>query len=298
MTDMVPQPMLKRLPPLHCLQALDALARRGSVADAADELAVTPSAVSHRLRQLEELVGQPLLARSQPVTLTAYGMHYLGLVRQALRALDELPAPRSNARTPLRVAMPPTFARNLLVPHLSEFTAAHPDIELELQLTIPLLDVKGGESDLEVRFGSGAYADAQTVEVLLNEPVFAVAAPALLARCGRPARPIDLQRLPLLRSPLEPWRPWFIAAGLEWPEPREGVQFNDLGLLMEAAVAGQGAALARSRLAQRWLDAGLLVRLFDLQAASPHAYWLLHDAAAIERPAARIFVDWLRGLLA
>ena len=86
-------PALKRVPPLHCLQALDALARLGSVADAADELAVTPSAVSHRLRQLEDLVGQPLVARTQPLALTAFGVQYLGIVRQALTALDALPAP-------------------------------------------------------------------------------------------------------------------------------------------------------------------------------------------------------------
>lgn len=288
---------MKRVPPLHCLQALDALARHGSVADAADELAVTPSAVSHRLRQLEDLVGQPLVARTQPLALTAFGVQYLGIVRQALSALEALPAPRREERPALRVAVPPTFARNLLVPHLAEFTQAHPQVELELQLTIPLLDVRAGEADVEVRFGPGGYADIDGVVPLLDEPVFPVIAPALRARVPPLRVPADLKHVPLLRSPLEPWRSWFAAAGLDWPEPREGVQYNDVGLLMEAAVAGQGAALARRKLAQRWIDAGLLAPLFAIEAKSPHAYWLLYTQRALARPEVRAFVDWLRGLV-
>ena len=288
---------MKRVPPLHCLQALDALARLGSVADAADELAVTPSAVSHRLRQLEDLVGQPLVARTQPLALTAFGVQYLGIVRQALIALDALPAPRREQQPTLRVAVPPTFARNLLVPNLAEFTAAYPQVELELQLTIPLLDVRAGEADVEVRFGPGGYADIDGVTPLLDEPVFPVIAPSVLARVGPLDRPADLRRVPLLRSPLEPWRTWFAAAGLDWPEPREGVQYNDVGLLMEAAVAGQGAALGRRKLAQRWIDAGMLVPLFAIEARSPHAYWLLYAQASLQRAEVRAFVEWLRALV-
>jgi LysR family glycine cleavage system transcriptional activator len=285
---------VKRLPPLHCLQALEAVARHGSVVGAADELCVTPSAVSHRLKQFELWLGQPLIARPQPLKLTPHAVQYAEAARVALAGLAALPAPRAEAQPRLMVAVPPTFARNILVPRLAAFTAAHPTIELELHLTIPLLDVKAGEADVEVRFGGGQYADAGAPEPLLAEPVFPVAAPTYLRRAGPFSTPASLKTAHLLRSPLEPWRPWFVAAGLDWPEPTHGVQFNDLGLLMEAAVAGQGIALGRRTIIHHWLQAGLLVPVSELEAESPHAYWLLVEPADLARGEVRAFVEWLR----
>lgn len=285
---------MKRLPPLHCLQALEAVARLGSVVAAADELCVTASAVSHRLKQFEAWLGQPLVSRPQPLTLTPHAVQYAAAARAALAGLAALPPPRSDARQRLMVAVPPTFARNILVPRLASFTGQFPEIELELHLTIPLLDVKAGEADVEVRFGGGQYADAGGPELLLAEPVFPIAAPAYVECTGPFKAPAALSKANLLRSPLEPWRPWFRAAGLDWPEPAHGVQFNDLGLLMEAAVAGQGVALGRRTIVRHWLAAGLLVPVFDLAADSPHAYWLLYDPADLARGEVRTFVDWLR----
>jgi LysR family glycine cleavage system transcriptional activator len=285
---------MRRLPPLHCLQAIEAVARLGSVVAAADELCVTASAISHRLRQLEMWLGQPLIARPQPLTLTAHAVQYAMAARAALAGLEALPAPRADTSRRLLVAVPPTFARNILVPRLAAFTESHPDIELELQLTIPLLDVKAGEADVEVRYGGGQYADAGGPELLLAEPVFPVAAPTYIARTGPFDTPAALRKAHLLRSPLEPWRPWFAAAGLDWPEPAHGVQFNDLGLLMEAAVASQGIALGRRTIIRHWLAAGLLAPVLDLTAEPPHAYWLLYDRADLQRPEVRRFIDWLR----
>jgi DNA-binding transcriptional LysR family regulator len=285
---------MKRLPPLHCLQALEAVARHGSVVAAASELCVTPSAISHRLRQLEEWLGQPLIGRPQPLTLTPYATQYADAARAALAGLAALPPPRKTRQPRLQVAVPPTFARNILVPRLAEFMQLHPEVELELHLTIPLLDVKAGEADIEVRFGAGQYADAGDCELLLAEPVFPVAAPSYLQRIGPLPVPAALARAALLRSPLEPWRPWFSAAGLDWPEPVGGVQYNDVGLLMEAAVAGHGIALARRTIVGHWLAAGLLQEVFSLVADSPHSYWLLYDRATFVRDEVRVFVEWLR----
>jgi LysR family transcriptional regulator, glycine cleavage system transcriptional activator len=285
---------VQRLPPLHCLQAIEAIARHGSVVAAADELCVTPSAISHRLRQLEQWLGQSLIARQQPLTLTPHAIAYAEAARAAIASLAALPGPRSTANRRLQVAVPPTFARNILVPRLAEFTQAHPKIELELHLTIPLLDVKAGDADVEVRFGGGQYSDAETPELLLSEPVFPVASPKYLQRVGNLAAPSDMVCAALLRSPLEPWRPWFKAAGLDWPEPTGGVQFNDVGLLMEAAIAGHGLALARQTIVDHWLKVGLLTRVFELTAESPHAYWLLVQPADLARPEVEAFVFWLR----
>jgi DNA-binding transcriptional LysR family regulator len=279
---------------MHCLQALEAVARLGSVVAAADELCVTPSAISHRLRQLEQWLGQPLIARPQPLTLTPHAIAYAAAARAAIANLAALPAPRAAGRSRLLVAVPPTFARNILVPRLAQFTRTHPDIELELQLTIPLLDVKAGEADVEVRYGAGQYADAEHCELLLSEPVFPVASPAYVQRAGPFGTPASLSRAVLLRSPLEPWRPWLAAAGLDWPEPGGGVQYNDVGLLMEAAIAGHGIALARRTIVAHWLAAGILQEVVPLSAASPHAYWLLLHGADLARAEVRAFTDWLR----
>ncbi len=96
-------------------------------------------------------------------------------------------------------------------------------------------------------------------------------------------RPEDLEGLPLLRSPLEPWRTWFAAAGLDWAEPSEGSQFNDMGLMCDAAAAGMGVALVRLKLGAPWLDHGTLVRLFDIEAPSPHAHYLCWRTGAMDR---------------
>lgn len=285
---------MKRLPPLHCLQALEAVARLGSVVAAADELCVTASAVSHRLKQFENWLGQPLIARPQPLTLTPHAIQYAVAARTALQGLEALPGPRPDSRQRLTIAVPPTFARNILVPSLTSFTSANPTIEVELQLTIPLADIKAGEADVEVRFGSGQYADAGVTERLLADRVFPVAAPSYIETAGPFRAPSDLRKAQLLRSPLEPWRTWFQAAGLDWAEPAQGVQYNDLGILMEAAVASQGVALARRTLARRWLTAGLLLPVFDLAADSPHAYWLLYDPSSLGRDEVRLFVEWLK----
>lgn len=285
---------MQRLPPLHCLQAIEAIARHGSVVAAADELCVTPSAISHRLRQLEQWLGQALIARQQPLTLTPHAIAYAQAARAAIASLAALPGPRDTATQRLQVAVPPTFARNILVPRLASFTQRHPTIELELHLSIPLLDVKAGDADVEVRFGNGQYSDFDNAELLLAEPVFVVASPAYLQRNGDFPAPKDLKRATLLRSPLEPWRPWFVAAGLDWPEPTGGVQYNDIGLLMEGAIASQGLALARQSIVAHWLSAGLLTRVFELTAESPHSYWLLVNASDPERSEVDAFTAWLR----
>jgi len=286
--------IVQRLPPLHCLQAIEAIARHGSVVAAADELCVTPSAISHRLRQLEQWLGQSLVARQQPLTLTPHAIAYAEAARTAIASLAALPAPRSTANRRLQVAVPPTFARNILVPRLAAFTQTHPTIELELHLTIPLLDVKAGEADVEVRFGNGQYSDADAPELLLAEPVFPVASPSYIERVGPLTTPTALSAATLLRSPLEPWRPWFVAAGLDWPEPVGGVQYNDVGLLMEAAIAGHGIALARPTIVAEWLRVGVLRTVMAFSAESPHSYWLLFDRTDLARDEVRSFVDWLR----
>jgi len=288
--------MLK-LPPLHGLAAFEAVARLRSFTQAADELCVTRSAISHRLRELEDLLGVALIDReARPLALTPAGASYLATVRDALdavagatRALERGDAVR------IIVASPPTFARQILVPRLAGFHRAHAGIEVAVELAIPLHDVQIAGADVEIRFGRGVYPDLVTLD-LLDEPVFAVCAPAYRDAHAL-AAPGDLARVTLLRSALEPWSPWFAAAGLLWPEPSSGPRYEDLAMLYQAAADGEGVALARASLAGPALDDGTLVRLFAVAARSPHAYYVACRPAAIARPEVACFVDWLRGAM-
>lgn len=289
-----------RLPPVQCLQAFEALARLRSVTIAAEELCVTPSAVSHRIRQLESMLGVKLFGRD--FALSADGQMCLGLVRQGLGALARLPGTSgpAPAGVRLRLAVTPTFARQILMPRLALFRHAYPDIELILQVAIPLLDVKAEAADLEIRYGTGPYADVEQRRIL-SDHITPVCSPDYLHEFG----PFDgltqadsLARARLIRSPLEPWRTWFDAHGLDLPEPRLGAQFNDIGLVLDAAAAGFGVALLRLRLGASWLDSGRLLRLSPRAVASPCHHFLCWKPGTLERWECAAFADWLSQLLA
>ncbi len=289
--------MAIRLPPVHALSAFEAAARHGSFAVAAEELCITPSALSHRIRLLEDFVGERLFLRDgRSVSLSEFGRRYLDVVKTALRTLTDFPLPHRSAPSQprIKVTVPPTFARCLLVPRLEEFSARHPDIVIELFLSVPLYDLSLSESDVEVRFGAGRYPDIVT-EKLFEEPTFAVASPRYLEKIGGLKTPDDLKKAALLRSALEPWQPWFEVAGLDWPEPSTGLRLDDLGLLLEAVRHGHGVGLTRKHFAQDWIAKGEVVHLFEeVQLKSPpHAYYVVYEQQARERPEVDAFVDWL-----
>lgn len=289
--------MAIRLPPVHALSAFEAAARLGSFAIAADELCITPSALSHRIRLLEDFVGERLFLRDgRTVTLSEFGRRYVDVVRPALRTLTDFPLPHRSApaQPRIKVTVPPTFARCLLVPRLAEFSAQHPEIVVELFLSVPLYDLALSESDVEVRFGAGKYPDIVT-EKLYEEPTFAVASPAYLEKIGGLKTPAELQKATLLRSALEPWQPWFEVAGLEWPEPSTGLRVDDLGLLLETVRHGHGVGLSRQHFVQDLMAKGEIVHLFpDVQLKTPpHAYYVVYEQNVRERPEVTTFIDWL-----
>jgi len=289
--------MATRLPPVHALSAFEAAARHGSFAVAADELCITPSALSHRIRLLEDFVGERLFLRDgRTVALSEFGRRYLDVVKAALRTLSDFPLPHRSApaQPRVKVTVPPTFARCLLVPRLAEFTEQYPDIVVELFLSVPLYDLSLSESDVEVRFGAGKYPDLVT-EKLFEEPTFAVASPAYLEKIGGLKVPADLHKARLLRSALEPWQPWFEVAGLDWPEPSTGLRLDDLGLLLEAVRHGHGVGLTRKHFVQGLIANGEIVHLFEnVQLKTPpHAYYMVYEKPARERPEVNAFAAWL-----
>jgi DNA-binding transcriptional LysR family regulator len=291
-----------RIPPIQCLLTFEALARLRSVTQAADELCVTPSAVSHRVRQLEQLMGTKLFGRAD-FSLTSEGSEYLAHVREGLTSLERFPSVGAPAgRRKLKLAVTPTFARSILMPRLRQFTEAYPEIDLTLQVSIPLLDVVAEDADLTVRFGTGRYADVEHL-CLFKDEVTPLASPVFVREHGPFDRATDLEGVPLLRSPLEPWRTWFAAHHLGWAEPTEGSTFNDIGLMCDGAAAGMGVALVRLRLAAPWLDNGTLVRLGDApmfaqNVPSPHAHHLCWRTGAMDRWEVAAFADWLKAAVA
>ena len=286
-----------RIPPIQCLLTFEALARLRSVTQAAEELCVTPSAVSHRVKQLEQILGTKLFGRAD-FSLTTEGSEYLAHVREGLAILERFPSAQSvPGKRKLRLAVTPTFARAILIPRLRQFTEAYPEIDLTLQVSIPLLDVVAEDADLMVRFGTGRYADVEHV-CLTRDEVTPLASPAFVREHGPFDSAADLEGARLLRSPLEPWRTWFTAHQQNWPEPVEGSQFNDIGLMCDAAAAGMGIGLVRLRLGAAWLENGLLVRLFTRNVPSPHAHYLCWHTGTMDRWECAAFADWLKKAVA
>ena len=228
------------------------------------------------------------------------GVWYVAIDFQLFVLTTMLLAGATTAATRLRVAVTPTFSRQLLLPRLALFRHAYPDIELILQVTIPVANVTAEDADLELRFGTGPFADRESMH-LLSDDVCPVCSPEYLSAAG----PFDdgfetqesIVRAHLIRTPLEPWRTWFRACGVALPEPASGSQFNDLGLVLDAAVAGFGVALMRLKLGRSWLDSGRLLRLSPRSVRSPHDYFLCWKPGALQRWECAAFVDWLRQAL-
>jgi LysR family transcriptional regulator, glycine cleavage system transcriptional activator len=286
-----------RIPPIQALLAFDALARLRSVTLASEELSVTPSAVSHRIRQLEMQLGVKLFGRAD-FSLSNEGAAYLPKVREGIAALQQVPGRNASGAggSRLRLAVTPTFSRALLLPRLAGFRHAFPEVDLVLQVTIPFLNVTAEDADIELRFGTGPFADRESVR-LLSGCVTPVCSPEYLHEEG-PFDGFDTEadvaRAKLIRCPLEPWRTWFNACGIALDEPAGGAQFNDIGLVLDAAVAGFGVALMRMDLGASWLDSGRLVRLSTRSAPSPHHYFLCWKPGTLDRWECAAFVAWLQ----
>jgi LysR family glycine cleavage system transcriptional activator len=174
--------MTARIPPIQCLLTFEALgAAAFSVTQTADELNVTPSAVSHRVKQLEQILGTRLFGRAD-FSLTTEGSEYLAHVREGLASLERFPGQDSvQGKRKLRVAVTPTFSRSILMPRLRGFIEAYPEIDLTLQVSIPLLDVVAEDADLMIRFGTGRYADVEHT-CLMTDEVTPLASPSVHPR--------------------------------------------------------------------------------------------------------------------
>jgi LysR family glycine cleavage system transcriptional activator len=280
-----------RLPPLHDLIAFEAAARLASFLKASEELHLTQSAVSHRIKSLEEFLGVPLFIRiNRNIALTSAGERYLADVRDTLARLEAATERLTGGeRKTLRISVAPALGAKWLVGKLASFQRAHPEIDLAVSSSYDIEVVRRGEADLGIRYGSEDWGGLKALK-LADETVFPIASPAYIESIGGLAAPADLRRATLLRHPLLFWKPWFEAAGLNWPEPISGPSYEDAMMMYEAAAAGHGVAPTPKTLFDTQGTA--LVQPFALELPD-RAYYIVLAPEAAEKPLPRLFTDWL-----
>ncbi len=290
--------MARRLPPLNALRAFEAAARHLSFTRAAGELHVTQAAVSHQVKALEEHLGRKLFRRlNRALLLTDDGQAYLPSISRAFTLLNDATNDllTKQAPGPLTVSALPSFAARWLVPRLGRFRQIRPDIDLRIDPSAELSDFAGGDVDVGIRYGRGKYPGMRA-DWLMTEDIFPVCSPALLEGPHPLRDPRDLQHQVLLHDDGHgDWRTWLLAAGVDRVDPARGPIFTDSSMLIQAAMAAQGVALARGVLAADELAAGRLVRPFTLSLSTEYAYYLVCPVNTAEQPKIAAFRDWLLG---
>lgn len=288
--------MTRRLPPLNALKAFEAAARHESFTRAADELSVTQGAVSHQVKGLEERLGLKLFHReAQGLAITTAGREYLDVVRDALDRIalgtDRL-LQRQNTGT-LTVSTSPNFAAKWLVHRLGRFAEAHPTIDLRVSATLHHIDFAREDIDVAVRHSDGS-ASGLDVTRLCTEELFPVCSPALMQGDKPLRRPADLVHHPLLHlDDRQDWSKWLVAAGVSGLDMSRGPVLNQASMVIDAAVDGQGVALARTALATGDLISGRLIRPFSLALPVAYAYWIVCPKATAGLPKIETFRNWL-----
>ena len=285
---------MMRLPPLETLRVFEVACRHGSYTEAARELHVTHSAVSQRIRQLEEELGFALFERQGNRMVPTPGA--LRLQAGVKSAFSELNAALGSLRTrraeaDIAVSLLPVMAARWLVPRLPRFTARFPRINLHIKTGQSLANFKSDGVDIAIRFGTGDWKGLRAVK-LLDEECFPVCSPSL--NHGRlPKDPASMLSEPLLIDRNLSWRAWFRSAGLELDRDIAGTSFTDTNALMEAAVTGQGIALGRMSFTRSDILAGRLVRLFEHNMRLSYCHYAVYPTASESNPALMAFRDWL-----
>lgn len=287
---------MRALPPITTLQAFEAVARRRSFTQAAAELHLTASAVSHQVARLEGQLGLRLLERNaHGVHLSAAGERYLERVGQALAviatATDDL---REGVANSLYVHSSPSIATLWLMPRLPAFAQANPGIAMNLSAAHIHSDFGLGTVDLDLRYGKPQWPDL-VIEPLFEEPILPLASPAFV-RAHRLRRIEQLAEVPLIQSNVNvvQWNDWFAAhAQLQAPE-RFSLRFDRAQMAMDAAVLGLGVALESAVIAAGHLAARRLVPVFGLEkAVRVKAHFVVYPARHARRPAVEAFLAWV-----
>lgn len=288
--------------PLNALRVFEAAARHLSFSKAAGELHVTPAAISHQIKGLEERWGRQLFTRNnRNLALTDTGHLILPEVSEAFamleRAVDRLGAaddPRA-----LIVSSAPSVAAKWLLPRLSRFQDAHPEIDVHISASNLVVDFAKDRVDVALRFGRGPYPGLHA-DVLLEGDLFPICSPSLLTGDHPLREPRDLRHHTLLHDdswrfggPTLDWEMWLRAAGVTDVDVGRGPHFDSAGMAIEAAVLGRGIVLSTYSTASVDIAAGRLVRPFDLGLPLDFKVHFVCPPAALERPNICVFHEWI-----
>jgi LysR family transcriptional regulator, glycine cleavage system transcriptional activator len=288
--------VLRRLPSLNALKAFEAAARHGSFTKAANELSVTQGAVSHQVKALEAELGLRLFNRErQRLVITEAGRAYLEVVRDAFDRLAVgthrlLQLQKAGV---LNVTTSPNFASKWLVHRLGLFSEAHPQIDLRVSATRQHIDFVREDFDLAIRHGDGHWPGLHATRLYVEE-LFPVCSPKLMRGRNALRSAADLKQHRLLHvTERRDWSQWLEAAGISGIDVARGSVFSESSMAIDAAIDGQGIALARTALAAWDLRAGRLVRPFPLRLKVPYAYWVVCPKSTADLPKIATFRDWL-----
>jgi LysR family glycine cleavage system transcriptional activator len=287
--------MARRLPPLNGLKAFEAAARSESFTRAAEELNVTPGAVSHQVKALEDTFGLKLFHRErQRLILTEAGRDYLTVIRDAfdLIAVGTERLLQRQESGVLTVSTSPDFAAKWLVNRLSRFAENCPGVDLRVAAAPHYVDFARDEVDVAIRHGDGHWPGLDVVR-LYSERLFPVCSPKLVAGRNRITKAADLLKFPLLRlEDAKNWTRLFEAAGVK-ATVGPGPVLNRASMLIDAAINGQGIALARTALAAWDLINGRLVRPIDVSLRMANTYWIVCPMAISNAPKIATFRNWI-----
>ncbi|MBC3880689.1 transcriptional regulator GcvA [Undibacterium sp. LX40W] len=281
---------------LNSLQTFETAARHKSYSLAAQELNITHSAVSQQMRGLEQALGVALFERkSRQMQLTADGAQLLKQIQPALRQIARaLGQIQTEKRSPgIKVATLQSFATFWLLPRLGKFQALHPDLPIHIQAAIGLVNLEKTKTDIAIRFGLGKW-DGYDAEKLLDDQLYPVCSPNFnQGRFPRTPQQLLKHRILCVEHGRE-WQNWGHHAGIDIHQFKLESHLSDSNLMLTAAMAGQGIAVARHSLVAAEIAAGNLLRLFDIVAPSDYSYYLVTPIGLQKSDDLQAFADWLK----
>lgn len=290
-----------RLPPVNTLRLFEAAARLGSFKLAADEVHITPSAVSHGIQTLETWLGAELFVRSsRGLALTPAGQAYAPEVRAALSILaaatESLPGRRATGA--LSVSSAPTFANRWLLPRLSSFTEQYPDIRVTIDTSRRQVEFPLDGVDLAIRMSDQAKPGDTWIH-LVPESIVPVCSPRLVLPRRSPSDLEFFRTVPLIHctSVVEDWPTWFRARKIAAPDIDLGIRVDTIQLAIEAASQGLGLALGRRPLVDPLLEDGSLIEVAGPAIPATTGYWLVGADHIFNRPEVKLFRAWILGEL-
>ena len=295
--------MLEQFPGLRSLRAFNAAARHLSFTKAADEMGVTPAAISHQIKELEDQIGVALFTRtSRSMVLTREGDILSTAAAESLETLARAVKriKRLENRKVLKVSASPSIAAKWLVPRLDRFLDQAPGAEVRVDVSTTALDFERDDVDIAIRFGQGRYPGLKS-DLLFMDKIFPVCSPRIITKEKPLAQPKDLLRHTLIHLDYEAqgifwpnWKMWMLAAGITDFDDKRGLHFGQTSLTVQAAIDGHGVALGDSNLVADDLASGRLVKPFELslRAPSQFAYHVVSPLDTSQNPLVEAFRQW------